>query len=251
MSFEFVGFVIEREESAVNDVVAEALAAEVKDVEGEEVSDRKERVRVDSGEGLADPVSVAERDRESGGVADAELSRVSVVLQLLMLIDPVPAVFIPFGHGVHHDEFVASVAFDHVSSGQGIGDVDFIGQKFPAPHATAGDEALRQYVPGRQRYEKFQTRSKLQEKPYKIRDEVTIGLPHGEGTKTEFPKSEKLEIRTICMKDGPRAMRKRTRLSCEIPRKFENDEAGVARVSRRVNVGSYLNRMIIPLLHKM
>jgi hypothetical protein len=149
VSFEFVGFVIEREESAVNDVVAEALAAEVKDVEGEEVSDRGERVRVDSGEGLADPVSAAERDRESGGVADAVLSGVSVFLQLLMLIDPVPAVFIPFGHGVHVDEFVASVALENVSSGHGVGADEFIGQKFPRPHAIAGAEALGQYVPGR------------------------------------------------------------------------------------------------------
>ena len=52
-----------------------------------------------------------------------------------------------------------------VSRGHGVGAVEFSGQKFPAPHATAGDEALGQYVPGRQVYEKFQTRSELPEKP--------------------------------------------------------------------------------------
>ena len=61
------------------------------------------------------------------------------------------------------DEFVASVVLEYVSSGHGVGAVEFSGQKFPAPHATAGDEALGQYVPGRHVYEKFQTRSELPE----------------------------------------------------------------------------------------
>ncbi len=52
---------------------------------------------------------------------------------------------------MHVDEFVASVAFEYVPRGHGVGAVEFRGQKFPAPHAIAGDEALGQYVPGRQR----------------------------------------------------------------------------------------------------
>jgi hypothetical protein len=52
-----------------------------------------------------------------------------------------------------------------VLSGHGVGADEFSGQKFPRPHAIAGDEALGQYVPGRQRYEKFQTLSAPFEKP--------------------------------------------------------------------------------------
>ncbi len=94
-------------------------------------------------------------------------------------------------------------------------------------------------------------RSTPDEKPNTMRDEVTMGLPHADGTKTELPKSEKFFTRTICMQLSAWLVTKRTRLSCEIPRKFENEFVGVARVSKRSNVGSYLNRMIIPLLHKM
>ncbi len=88
-----------------------------------------------------------------------------VAVQFAMPVDPVVLVCPPFGHGVHHDEFVASVALEYVSSGHGVGAEEFNGQKFPAPHAIAGDEALGQYVPGRQAYEKFQTRSAFREKP--------------------------------------------------------------------------------------
>jgi hypothetical protein len=84
---------------------------------------------------------------------------VVVAVQLSMLVDAVNLVCVPIGHGVHHDEFIASVALEYVSSGHGVGAVEFIGQKFPAPHAIAGAEGLGQYVPGRQVYEKFQTRS--------------------------------------------------------------------------------------------
>ncbi len=49
--------------------------------------------------------------------------------------------------------------------GHGVGAEEFSGQKFPAPHAIAGAEAFGQYVPGRQRYEKFQTRSKFKLNP--------------------------------------------------------------------------------------
>ncbi len=98
---------------------------------------------------------------------------------------------------MHHDEFVASVALENVLSGHGVGAVAPAGQKFPAPHAIAGDEALGQYVPGRHVYEKFQTRSVFVEKPNRIRDEVTMGLPYALGTKTELPKREKLETSTI------------------------------------------------------
>ncbi len=117
---------------------------------------------------------------------------VIVVEQFATLVDPVVFVCPPFGQGVHDS---ASVAFDHVLSGHGVGAVEFSGQKFPAPHAIAGDEALVQYVPGRQGYEKFLTRSKLWEKPYKIRDEVTIGRPRAPGRTTELPKREKLDTR--------------------------------------------------------
>ncbi len=105
-------------------------------------------------------------------------------------------------------------------SGHGVGAVEFSGQKFPAPQATAGDEALGQYVPGRQAYEKFQTRSTVFEKPYKIRDEVTIGRPRARGTKTEFPRSEKLETSTICMKLSRSLVTKSARLSGDIPRLY-------------------------------
>ncbi len=80
-------------------------------------------------------------------------------------VAPVDLVNVPFGHGVHHDESVASVALEYVLSGHGVGDVELIRQKFPRPHAIAGAEALGQYVPGRQAYEKFQTRSTMFEKP--------------------------------------------------------------------------------------
>jgi hypothetical protein len=52
-----------------------------------------------------------------------------------------------------------------VPRGHGVGAEEFIGQKFPTPHAIAGADALVQYVPGRHGYEKFQTRSALEEKP--------------------------------------------------------------------------------------
>ncbi len=61
-----------------------------------------------------------------------------------MLVDPVEVVFVPFGQGVHHDEFSASVALEYVSSGHGVGADEFIGQKFPRPHAIAGDEGFGQ-----------------------------------------------------------------------------------------------------------
>ncbi len=72
------------------------------------------------------------------------------VEQFSTLVDPVEFVCRPFGHGVHHDEFVASAALEYVSSGHGVGADESKGQKFPAPHAIAGAEALGQYVPGRQ-----------------------------------------------------------------------------------------------------
>jgi hypothetical protein len=105
-----------------------------------------------------------------------------------------------------------------VPRGHGVGDVEPKGQKFPAPHAIAGDEALGQYVPGRQRYEKFQTRSVVCEKPYKIRDDVTIGRPKAVGRTTELPKSEKLDTSTICKLLSSKLVTKSNRLSCDIPR---------------------------------
>ena len=105
-----------------------------------------------------------------------------------------------------------------MSSGHGVGDDEFKGQKFPAPHATAGDEALGQYVPGRQRYEKFQTPSNVSAKPNKFRDEVTIGLPQALGITTELPKSEKFETSTICKLLSSLAVTKSARLSFDIPR---------------------------------
>ncbi len=78
-------------------------------------------------------------------VVEVEVEVVVVVaVQLAMLVDAVDFVLIPFGQGVHHDEFVASVALEYVSSGHGVGADEFSGQKFPRPHATAGDEALGQ-----------------------------------------------------------------------------------------------------------
>jgi hypothetical protein len=90
---------------------------------------------------------------------------VVVAVQFAILVEPVVIVLNPFGQRVHVEEFVASVALEYVSSGHGVGAIEFSWQKFPAPQAIAGDEALGQYVPGRQRYEKFQTRSTVTEKP--------------------------------------------------------------------------------------
>jgi hypothetical protein len=105
-----------------------------------------------------------------------------------------------------------------VPTGHGVGADEFNGQKFPRPHATAGAEVLGQNVPGRQGYEKFQTRSTLDEKPYKIRDDVTIGRPSAYGTNTEFPISDKFDTSTICMTLLPELVTKSARLSGEIPR---------------------------------
>ncbi len=98
-------------------------------------------------------VRVEELAVEEVVVVEVEVGFVVVVVavQLAMLVDPVVFVLSPIGQGVHVDEFVASIALEYVSRGHGVGAVEFIGQKFPRPHAIAGDEALGQYVPGRQR----------------------------------------------------------------------------------------------------
>ncbi len=80
---------------------------------------------------------------------------------------------------------------------------------------------------------------------------MTIGRPNAVGKKTELPKSEKFDTRTSCMQLSARLMTKSARLSGDIPRLYVcDDEAGVAKESRRIKIGSYRNRMRIPLEHK-
>ncbi len=106
---------------------------------------------------LSDKVN--EEEIEGGSVSDGVDVTVAVAtsvsesvivddVQLATLVDPVLRVSIPLGQGVHDS---ASVAFDHVSSGHGVGAVEFSGQKFPAPQGIADAEAFGQYVPGRQK----------------------------------------------------------------------------------------------------
>ncbi len=97
----------------------------------------------------------------------------------------------------------------------------------------------------RQAYEKLQTRSALSENANAIRDEVTMGLPNAAGTKTELPRSEKLETSTICMELPADEVTKSTSLSGDISR-LNVCVDGVVSESKRSNVGLYRNRMIIP-----
>ncbi len=87
------------------------------------------------------------------------------------------------------------------------------------------------------------------EKPYAIRDEVTMGLPYADGKTTGLPKSEKFETSTMCMQLSLKLVMKSARLSGDIPRLYVA-EKGVDRESKRIKVGLYRNRMIIPSRHK-
>ncbi len=123
--------------------------------DSELVSESEEEVDFDSlcervSDFDAESDSAADGDRVTDSVCDivAESDRVGVgvngvvvVEQFSTLVDPVmDAVCVPFGQGKHVDEFVASVALEYVSSGHGVGSVEFSGQKCPLGQGVHHDE---------------------------------------------------------------------------------------------------------------